>query len=63
MKNKPEEPPYSGEGRTIEEAADDAAKKIPSTLRHEWFLLEIYAEASGEHNPIHGYRVVLGSGG
>ena len=51
------------EGRTIEEAAEDAAKKFPTTVQKEAKLMTIYAVLSGEHNPIHGYRVVLGGGG
>jgi hypothetical protein len=51
---------YQGEGRTIEEAAEDAAKKVPKTIQNEKMQLTIYARLSGEHNPIHGYIVDLG---
>jgi hypothetical protein len=55
--------PYQGEGRTIDIAAEDAAKKVPKEIQDEEMLMTIYARLSGEHNPIHGYRVVLGGGG
>jgi hypothetical protein len=51
---------YQGEGRTIEEAAEDAAKKVPKEIENEVFKLRISARLSGEHNPIHGYIVDLG---
>lgn len=51
---------YQGEGRTIEEAAEDAAKKVPKDIVNEVLELKIYARLSGEHNPIHGYIVDLG---
>jgi hypothetical protein len=54
---------YQGEGRTIEEAAEDAAKKVPKEIQNETYKLTIYARLSGEHNPIHGYIVDLGGGG
>jgi hypothetical protein len=47
---------------TIRGAAEEAAKKIPSAVRGETYKVEIYAELSGEHNPIHGFRVVLTPG-
>ncbi len=50
---------YQGEGKTIEDAAEDAAKKVPTQIQNEMFELTIYAQLSGEHNPIHGYIVVL----
>lgn len=50
---------YQGEGKTIEDAAEDAAKKVPTQIQKETFELTIYAQLSGEHNPIHGYIVVL----
>ena len=50
---------YQGEGKTIEDAAEDAAKKVPAQIQQETFELTIYAQLSGEHNPIHGYIVVL----
>jgi hypothetical protein len=50
---------YQGEGKTIELAAEDAAKKVPTEIQKETFELAISAELSGEHNPIHGYIVVL----
>jgi hypothetical protein len=50
---------YQGEGKSIEDAAEDAAKKVPTTIQKETFELTIYARLSGEHNPIHGYIVVL----
>jgi hypothetical protein len=50
---------YQGEGKTIEDAAEDAAKKVPTQIKNETFELTIYAQLSGEHNPIHGYIVVL----
>jgi hypothetical protein len=54
---------YQGEGRTIEEAAEDAAKKVPKEIQNETYKLTISARLSGEHNPIHGYIVDLGGGG
>jgi hypothetical protein len=54
------EGPYRGEGRTIKEAAEDAAKKIPTTVQNQEMLATIYAVLSGEHNPIHGWVVELG---
>lgn len=50
---------YQGEGKSIEDAAEDAAKKVPTQIQKETFELTIYAQLSGEHNPIHGYIVVL----
>lgn len=50
---------YQGEGKTIQDAAEDAAKKVPTQIQQETFELTIYARLSGEHNPIHGYIVVL----
>jgi hypothetical protein len=61
MTGVPEEP-YIGEGKTIEEAAENAAKSAPKSVQKEELQVTIYAQLSGEHNPIHGYRVVLGSG-
>ena len=55
-----EEP--KGRGGTIERAAEDAARRIPQAIRGETYQLAIYAEVSGEHNPIHGYIVVLSPG-
>ena len=52
-----------GRGGTIEKAADDAARSIPQAIRGDTYQLSIYAEVSGEHNPIHGYIVVLSPGG
>ena len=51
-----------GEGRTIDEAAEDAAKKISDSIRDETYEVTIYAVLSGEHNPIHGYRIALSPG-
>jgi hypothetical protein len=48
---------------TIELAAEDVAKKVPKTVKDKTYKLTIYAVLSGEHNPIHGYRVGLGGGG
>jgi hypothetical protein len=50
---------YQGEGKTIEDAAEDAAKKVPTQIQNETLELTISARLSGEHNPIHGYIVVL----
>jgi hypothetical protein len=54
------DPEYRGEGRTIEEAAEDAAKKVPKEIENQVFRLTISARLSGEHNPIHGFIVDLG---
>lgn len=54
---------YQGEGKSVEEAAEDAAKKVPKQLQNELFELRIYARLSGEHNPVHDYIVVLNPGG
>jgi hypothetical protein len=54
------EGPYRGEGDTIREAAEDAARKIPTTVQNKEMLATIYAVLSGEHNPIHGWVVELG---
>lgn len=59
MSTLPDEP-IRGEGKTIELAAEDAARKVPDTVQKETFELTIYALLSGEHNPIHGYIVQLG---
>jgi hypothetical protein len=53
---------YQGEGKTIQEAAEDAAKKVPTTVQMETFEMTIYARLSGEHNPIHDYIVSLKPG-
>ena len=53
---------YQGEGKSIQDAAEDAAKKVPAQIQKETFELTIYAQLSGEHNPIHGYIVVLTPG-
>jgi hypothetical protein len=53
---------YQGEGKTIEAAAEDAAKKVPKEIQEETFELVISARLSGEHNPIHGYIVQLSPG-
>jgi hypothetical protein len=53
-------PEYQGEGRTIDEAVEDAARKVPKEVERKTFELTIYAQLSGEHNPIHGYIVDLG---
>jgi hypothetical protein len=42
---------------TVEEAAEDAAKKVPKDIKNKTYKLTIYAVLSGEHNPIHGYIV------
>jgi hypothetical protein len=57
-----EDEPAIGSGETIEAAAEEAAKKIGKEIQHETYLLAIYAELSGEHNPIHAYKVVLSPG-
>jgi hypothetical protein len=61
MSVSPEEQ-YTGEGRTLEEAVESAAKTISNAIRNETYELTIYAELSGEHNPIHAYKVVLSPG-
>jgi hypothetical protein len=61
MSQSNEEPPW-GRGGTIEGAAEDAARKIPKAIQGETYQLSIYAEVSGEHNPLHGYIVVLSPG-
>ena len=48
---------------TIEEAAEKEARKLPKAVANESYEVKIYAVLSGEHNPIHGYRVVLSPGG
>ena len=45
--------------RTIEEAAENAAKKLPKDVQNQWRVAKIYVYVSGEHNPIHGYSVDL----
>jgi hypothetical protein len=62
MSQQPEESPI-GRGGTIEGAAEDAARRIPQAIQGEKYQLSIYAEVSGEHNPLHGYIVVLTPGG
>ena len=62
MSTVPDERSYQGKGNTIQEAAEDAAKKVPETEQLDTYLMTIYAELSGEHNPIHGYIVVLSPG-
>ena len=42
---------------TVEEAAEDVAKKVPKNIQDKTFKLTIYAVLSGEHNPLHGYIV------
>ena len=42
---------------TVEDAADDLARKIPKDVKDKTVKLTIYAVLSGEHNPIHGYIV------
>jgi hypothetical protein len=54
------EGPYRGEGRTIDIAAEDAARQVPLSQQEEPMEMKIYAVFSGEHNPIHGYIVDLG---
>ena len=51
---------YEGEGRTIDIAVEDAARQVPPERQAEPMLMTIYAVFSGEHNPIHGYKVHLG---
>jgi hypothetical protein len=51
---------HKGTGPTIKDAAENAAKNAPKG--RETYKLAIYAELSGEHNPIHGYTVVLSPG-
>jgi hypothetical protein len=54
---------YQGEGKSVEEAAEAAARKVPKEIQQELFELAIYARLSGEHNPVHDYIVVLNPGG
>jgi hypothetical protein len=44
---------------TIEQAAEQEAKKISKSVQNKRYEVKIYAYLSGEHNPIHGYKVVL----
>jgi hypothetical protein len=62
MSKSPDEELPTGRGPTIEAAAEQAARKVPKEIQDKWFELTIYAELSGEHNPLHGYRVVLSPG-
>jgi hypothetical protein len=48
--------------QTIEEAAEKEAKKISKSVQNKPYEVKIYAYLSGEHNPIHGYKVVLSPG-
>jgi hypothetical protein len=63
MSTTPEVEYVGDKGETIEQAAENAARKVPKDIQHKRFKLTIYAELSGEHNPIHGYIVALGGGG
>jgi hypothetical protein len=62
MSTEPDDRSYQGEGKTIQDAAEDAAKKVPATVQDDTYLMTIYAQLSGEHNPIHGYIVQLSPG-
>lgn len=44
---------------TIEQAAEQEAKKLPKSVQNKRYEVTVYAYLSGEHNPIHGYKVVL----
>jgi hypothetical protein len=63
MSTEPEVEYLGDMGGTIEEAAENAAKKVPKDFKNKRMKLTIYAEVTGEHNPIHGYIVALGGGG
>jgi hypothetical protein len=63
MSTAPEAEYLSDLRDTIEEAAEDVARKVSKDIQHKTYKLTIYAELSGEHNPIHGYKVGLGGGG
>jgi hypothetical protein len=55
---------YEGEmGDTVEQAAENAAKTVPKHLKDKKMKMTIYAQVTGEHNPIHGYIVGLTGGG
>jgi hypothetical protein len=61
MSQAPEDQ-YQGKGSSVEEAAEDAAKKVPREIQQQTYKLTIYARLSGEHNPVHDYIVVLSPG-
>jgi hypothetical protein len=63
MSQMSDEEPQIGRGGTIEKAAEDAARRLPQAIQGQQYQLSIYAEVSGEHNPLHGYIVVLSPGG
>lgn len=63
MSQMPDEETPIGRGGTIERAAEDAARRIPKAIQGDTYQVSIYAEVSGEHNPLHGYIVVLSPGG
>jgi hypothetical protein len=48
--------------KSIEEAAELEAQKLPKHVHNQWRRVKVYAYLSGEHNPIHGYRVDMSSG-
>jgi hypothetical protein len=50
-------------GDTVEQAAENAAMKVPKHIKNKVLKMTIYAEVTGEHNPIHGYIVGFGGGG
>jgi hypothetical protein len=63
MSTAPEAEILGERADTIEQAAENAAKKVSKDIKNKTYKLTIYAELSGEHNPIHGYIVGLGAGG
>jgi hypothetical protein len=48
--------------KSIEEAAELEAERLPKHVQNQWRRVKVYAYLSGEHNPIHGYKVDLSSG-